>query len=53
MEYRRAKTPGATYFFTVVTYKRQKILCQPENIDLLRKALYTYKSRIYAKKGIT
>lgn len=38
MEYRRAKTPGATYFFTVVTYKRQKILCQPENIDLLRKA---------------
>ncbi|NET26042.1 MAG: transposase [Okeania sp. SIO1I7] len=38
MEYRRAKTPGATYFFTVVTYNRQKILCEPENIDLLRKA---------------
>ncbi|WP_293138423.1 transposase [Okeania sp. SIO3I5] len=38
MEYRRAKTPGATYFFTVVTYNRQKILCKPENVDLLRKA---------------
>ncbi|MGK7922296.1 MAG: transposase [Trichodesmium sp.] len=38
IEYRRAKTPGATYFFTVVTYNRQKILCKPENVDLLRKA---------------
>ena len=38
MEYRRAKTPGATYFFTVVTHQRRKILCQPENVDLLRNA---------------
>jgi putative transposase len=38
MEYRRSKTPNATYFFTVVTDKRRKILCEPENIDLLRKA---------------
>lgn len=33
--YRRLKTPGATYFFTVATYERQKILCEP----LSRKAL--------------
>jgi putative transposase len=38
MQYRRAKTPGATYFFTVVTHNRRKILCQPENVDLLRNA---------------
>ncbi len=38
MQYRRAKTPGATYFFTVVTYNRHKILCEPENVDLLRNA---------------
>ncbi len=33
--YRRAKTKGATYFFTVVTYRRQRFLCE-ENV---RKAL--------------
>ena len=38
MQYRRAKTPGASYFFTVVTHNRRKILCQPENADLLRNA---------------
>ncbi len=38
MEYGRAKTPGATYLFTVVTYNRQKILCESENVDLLRNA---------------
>ena len=38
MQYRRAKTPRATYFFTVVTYNRHKILCEPENVDLLRNA---------------
>ncbi len=31
--YRRAKTPRATYFFTVVTYNRHRILCEPENVD--------------------
>lgn len=36
MEYRRSQTPNATYFFTVVTDKRRKILCEPKNIDLLR-----------------
>lgn len=33
--YRRAKTRGATYFFTVVTYRRQRFLCQ----EKVRKAL--------------
>jgi len=39
MQYRRAKTPGATYFFTVVTFRRRKILCEPENLKLLRAAI--------------
>ncbi|MEM8640237.1 MAG: transposase [Cyanobacteria bacterium P01_G01_bin.54] len=38
MQYRRAKTPGATYFFTLVTHNRRPILCEPENIELLREA---------------
>jgi putative transposase len=38
MEYRRAKVAGGTYFFTVVTEKRQKILCLPKNVSLLRDA---------------
>ncbi|MGK7882855.1 MAG: transposase [Crocosphaera sp.] len=38
MQYRRAKTPGATYFFTLVTYRRRPILGESENIDLLREA---------------
>ena len=38
MQYRRARTQGGTYFFTVVTFKRKKILCEPENVILLRNA---------------
>ncbi|MGB5899899.1 MAG: transposase [Geitlerinemataceae cyanobacterium] len=38
MQYRRAKTPGATYFFTVVTHDRHRILHEPENVYLLRNA---------------
>lgn len=38
MQYRRAKTPGATYFFTLVTHHRCPILDESENIDLLREA---------------
>jgi putative transposase len=33
--YRRAKTKGGTYFFTVVTYRRQRFLCD----ELVRNAL--------------
>lgn len=45
MQYRRAKTLGATYFFTVVTFRRRKILCEPENRELLRAAFRMMKSR--------
>ena len=38
MQYRRARIKGGTYFFTVVTHNRRKILCEPENVDLLRSA---------------
>jgi putative transposase len=45
MQYRRAKTPGATYFFTVLTYLRGKFLCEPENRELLRTAFLKTKTR--------
>jgi len=45
MQYRRAKNPGATYFFTVVTYQRQKIFHISETVDLLRTAFRTVKSK--------
>ena len=38
MRYRRARTKGGTYFFTVVTYERKKILTEPENVNILREA---------------
>ena len=36
MQYRRAKSPGSTYFLTLVTHNRRTFLCEPENIELLR-----------------
>ncbi|HEY8096651.1 MAG TPA: transposase [Methylobacter sp.] len=44
MQYRRAKTPGGTYFFTVVTFRRRKFLCEPDIVELLRTAFRTVKS---------
>jgi len=44
MQYRRAKTPGGTYFFTVVTFRRRKFLCEPDNVELLRTTFRTVKS---------
>ena len=38
-EYRRFFIPGGTYFFTMVTYERQAIFANPENIERLRSAL--------------
>lgn len=38
MQYRRARTKGGTYFFTVVTCNRQHIFSREDNIDLLRQA---------------
>tara|TARA_R110000868_G_scaffold302899_1_gene563441 strand:- start:363 stop:881 length:519 start_codon:yes stop_codon:yes gene_type:complete len=37
-QYRRLYIPGSTYFFTVVTHKRKKILCTPIAIKRLRQA---------------
>ncbi len=44
MRYRRAKTLGGTCFFTVLTYRRRKFLCEPDNVELLRTAFRTVKS---------
>lgn len=45
MRYRRARTQGGTYFFTVVTHKRKPFLCEPENISLLRTLFREIKDR--------
>lgn len=36
--YRRAYVPGGSYFFTVVTYRRQRILDTPNSLTYLRSA---------------
>ncbi|MEW6532977.1 MAG: transposase [Thermodesulfobacteriota bacterium] len=38
MQYRRSRATGATFFFTVVTHKRRKLLCLDLNVGLLRDA---------------
>jgi putative transposase len=45
MRYRRARTKGGTYFFTVVTHNRRKILCDPENVALLREVFKKVMAR--------
>ena len=45
MRYRRSTTPGATYFFTAVTYRRRAMLCEPDAVALLREAFATVKQR--------
>ncbi len=37
--YRRANTAGGTYFFTVVSYRRQKILCDERVRSALREGI--------------
>ena len=37
--YRRANTPGGSYFFTLVTYRRQAILCDEPIRNALREAI--------------
>ena len=41
--YRRANAKGATYFFTVVTYRRRKFLTLPQNRLALRNAIAATK----------
>jgi len=43
--YRRADTPGATYFFTVVTYRRRGFLCDPDVITALREAIHKVRAQ--------
>jgi len=38
MQYRRAFTPGGTFFFTVVTEGRRPILASAEAVEVLRNA---------------
>ena len=38
MKYRRSRTKGATYFFTVLTYKRKRILCKTDNVKIIKEA---------------
>ena len=38
MQYRRARTKGGTYFFTLVTHNRRKLFGTDENITTLRSA---------------
>jgi len=37
--YRRSKAMGATYFFTVVTHRRQAILDKPESRSIFRQVI--------------
>ena len=37
--YRRANTAGGTYFFTVVTYRRQAFLCDEDVRGAMRTAI--------------
>lgn len=39
MQYRRAFIPGGTYFFTLVTFRRQPIFADPHAVGFLRGAL--------------
>ncbi|PPD03776.1 MAG: transposase [Methylobacter sp.] len=43
--FRRSQTTGASYFFTVVTYRRQAILCDAPVREALREAIETVRAR--------
>ena len=43
--YRRANTPGASYFFTLVTFRRQPILCEAPFRAALRNAIHEVRTR--------
>ncbi len=45
MHYRRAKPPGASYFFTLVTDNRQHLFKQADTVQLLRQSLHIVKQR--------
>ncbi len=43
--YRRARLDGGTYFFTLVTYRRRKILTDPQSRQILRAAIEDVRQR--------
>ncbi len=43
--YRRARTPGASYFFTVCTHKRRAVLTEPAYYRALKEGFRTVKRR--------
>jgi putative transposase len=43
MRYRRARTAGGSYFFTVVTHSRGNFLTNPSEVDLLRSSFRDVK----------
>jgi putative transposase len=45
MEYRRSHIKGGRFFFTVVTYKREKLFNTAKNIELLRESIRDVKQR--------
>jgi putative transposase len=45
MEYRRSNIKGGQFFFTIVTYKREKLFNSPNNIGLLRESIRHVKQR--------
>jgi putative transposase len=44
--YRRVFIPGGTFFFTLVTYNRQPIFSNPENVSRLRCAIAQVKAEM-------
>jgi putative transposase len=45
MRYRRSRAPGGTYFFTIVTQGRKKILCVGDNPRLLKNGIDCVQAR--------
>ena len=51
--YHRLFVKGGTYFFTVVTYKRQPILCEEHALNRLKAAFrYVMKTHPYRMDGL-
>jgi REP-associated tyrosine transposase len=44
-DYRRWYVPGGSYFFTIVTHRRQGLLGTPESVERLRAALRSVQSQ--------
>ena len=45
MRYRRTTVAGATYFFTLVTYRRQSLFGEGDAVDMFEIALQSVQSR--------